>query len=241
MLKVSGALLVFFAGWGMGNWRSRQYQQRIKDLQILQLIISCLIGEISYARNTLPEAFSRISEKVASPFREYLQSVAKRLKEQTGETFVRILKEQEQTVREKTSLREEDWDLFLRPSGILDIWMQRCRYSFLRAERQTCNAGRKTAASAAGTEKSVAKPRDPGGSFSGGDPYLRREAVVEVGIIFKIGAVGILVSVLSLVLKHSGREDQAFLTSLAGLVLVLFWVLPYIYDLFETVKKLFAL
>ena len=57
---------------------------------------------------------------------------------------------------------------------------------------------------------------------------------MEVGIIFKIGAVGILVSVLSLVLKHSGREDQAFLTSLAGLVLVLFWVLPYIYDLFET-------
>ena len=83
----------------------------------------------------------------------------------------------------------------------------------------------------------MAKPRDPGGSLSGGDPYLRREAVVEVGIIFKIGAVGILVSVLSLVLKHSGREDQAFLTSLAGLVLVLFWVLPYIYDLFETVKN----
>ena len=49
---------------------------------------------------------------------------------------------------------------------------------------------------------------------------------MEVGIIFKIGAVGILVSVLSLVLKHSGREDQAFLTSLAGLVLVLFWVSP---------------
>ena len=87
MLKISGALLVFFAGWGMGNWRSRQYQQRIKDLQILQLIISCLIGEISYARNTLPEAFSRISEKVTAPFREYLQSVAKRLKEQTGEAF----------------------------------------------------------------------------------------------------------------------------------------------------------
>ena len=60
---------------------------------------------------------------------------------------------------------------------------------------------------------------------------------MEVGIIFKIGAVGILVSVLSLVLKHSGREDQAFLTSLAGLVLVLFWVLPYIYDLFETEKN----
>ena len=42
-------------------------------------------------------------------------------------------------------------------------------------------------------------------------------------------------------LKHSGREDQAFLTSLAGLVLVLFWIVPYIYELFETIKNLFAL
>ena len=64
---------------------------------------------------------------------------------------------------------------------------------------------------------------------------------MEVGIIFKIGAVGILVSVICQVLKHSGREEQAFLTSLAGLVLVLFWMVPYIYELFETMKELFAL
>ena len=62
---------------------------------------------------------------------------------------------------------------------------------------------------------------------------------MEVSIIFKIGAVGILVSVLSQVLKHSGREEQAFLTSLAGLIVVLFWVLPYIYELFETIQQLF--
>ena len=60
-------------------------------------------------------------------------------------------------------------------------------------------------------------------------------------LLFKIAAVGILVSVLSQVLKHSGREEQAFLTSLAGLVLVLFWLVPYIYELFETMKNLFAL
>ena len=64
---------------------------------------------------------------------------------------------------------------------------------------------------------------------------------MSVNLIFKIAAVGILVSVLSQVLKHSGREEQAFLTSLAGLVLVLFWMVPYIYELFETMKELFAL
>ena len=62
-----------------------------------------------------------------------------------------------------------------------------------------------------------------------------------VNLIFKIAAVGILVSVLSQVLKHSGREEQAFLTSLAGLILVLFWIVPYIYELFESIQKLFTL
>ena len=58
---------------------------------------------------------------------------------------------------------------------------------------------------------------------------------------FKIAAVGILVSILRQVLKPSGREEQAFLASLAGLILVLTWVLPYIYDLFQTIRQLFAL
>ena len=64
---------------------------------------------------------------------------------------------------------------------------------------------------------------------------------MSVNLIFKIAAVGILVSVLGQVLKHSGREEQAFLTSLAGLLLVLFWIVPYIYELFDSIKKLFEL
>ena len=64
---------------------------------------------------------------------------------------------------------------------------------------------------------------------------------MSVDLIFKIAAVGIMMSVLSQVLKHSGREEQAFLTSLAGLLLVLFWIVPYIYDLFESIKSLFTL
>ena len=64
---------------------------------------------------------------------------------------------------------------------------------------------------------------------------------MEVSIIFKIAAVGILVSVLTQVLKHSGREEQAFLTSFEGLILVLSWVLPYIYELFASMKRLFSL
>ena len=64
---------------------------------------------------------------------------------------------------------------------------------------------------------------------------------MTVNVIFKIAAVGILISVLNQVLKHSGRDDQAFLTSLAGLSLVLMWIVPYIYELFQTIQQLFAL
>lgn len=64
---------------------------------------------------------------------------------------------------------------------------------------------------------------------------------MTIDLIFKIAAVGILVSVLSQVLKHSGREEQAFLTSLAGLILVLLWIIPYISELFDTIQKLFSL
>ena len=60
---------------------------------------------------------------------------------------------------------------------------------------------------------------------------------MSVNLIFKIAAVGILVTVLSQVLKHSGREEHAFLTSLAGLIIVLFWIVPYIYELFERKKE----
>ncbi|MCI8956430.1 MAG: stage III sporulation protein AC [Eubacterium sp.] len=64
---------------------------------------------------------------------------------------------------------------------------------------------------------------------------------MEVNLIFKIAAVGIIVSVVGQILRHSGREEQAFLTSLAGLILVLMWIVPYIYDLFQTIQKLFEL
>ncbi|MCM1104040.1 MAG: stage III sporulation protein AC [bacterium] len=64
---------------------------------------------------------------------------------------------------------------------------------------------------------------------------------MEISIIFKIAAVGILVTILGQVLKHSGRDEHAFLVGLAGLILVLTWIVPYIYELFQTVQELFAM
>ena len=62
---------------------------------------------------------------------------------------------------------------------------------------------------------------------------------MSVNIIFKIAAIGIVITVLGQVLKHSGREEHAFLLSLAGLIIVLFWIVPYFSQLFETMETLF--
>ncbi len=64
---------------------------------------------------------------------------------------------------------------------------------------------------------------------------------MSVTIIFKIASLGIIITVLGQVLKHSGREEHAFLLSLAGLIIVLVWILPYISELFETMETLFSL
>ena len=62
---------------------------------------------------------------------------------------------------------------------------------------------------------------------------------MEIDLIFKIAAVGIIVSILNQVLVRSGREEQATMTTLAGLVVVLIIVVQKIAQLFELVKNLF--
>ncbi|MDD6727714.1 MAG: stage III sporulation protein AC [Eubacteriales bacterium] len=64
---------------------------------------------------------------------------------------------------------------------------------------------------------------------------------MEVDFIFKIAAIGIIVAVLNIVLIRSGREEQAMLTTLAGVLVVLMMLIPRISDLFSTVKSLFDL
>ena len=64
---------------------------------------------------------------------------------------------------------------------------------------------------------------------------------MDVDLIFKIAAVGILVAVLNQLLIRSGREEQALMTTLAGLVVVMMMLLQQISDLFALVKTLFSL
>ena len=62
---------------------------------------------------------------------------------------------------------------------------------------------------------------------------------MEIDIVFRIAAAGILIAVLNQVLSRAGRDDQAMLTTLAGLIVVLYWVIGYIGELFDIIQTLF--
>lgn len=64
---------------------------------------------------------------------------------------------------------------------------------------------------------------------------------MDVDLIFKIAAIGIVVSVLNQLLKQSGREEQAMMTTLAGLIVVLLMLVNEISVLFNTIKEVFGL
>ena len=73
---------------------------------------------------------------------------------------------------------------------------------------------------------------------------LRMETTMQnmdINVVFQIAAVGILVAVLNQVLNRAGREEQATMTTLAGLLVVLFWVIHYVSQLFTEVQTIFNL
>ena len=64
---------------------------------------------------------------------------------------------------------------------------------------------------------------------------------MEIDFIFRIAAIGIIVAVLNLLLKRAERDEQAMMTTLAGLVVVLMMIINQIGNLFETIKSTFGL
>lgn len=64
---------------------------------------------------------------------------------------------------------------------------------------------------------------------------------MEVDVLFRIAAVGIIVAILNQVLARSGRDEYTMITTLAGLIIVLMMIIPYLTELFSYVKSVFDL
>lgn len=64
---------------------------------------------------------------------------------------------------------------------------------------------------------------------------------MSIEIIIKIAALGIIIALLNQILKHAGRDDQAFFVTIAGIIVVLTWLLPYLTEMFLSMQRLFQL
>ena len=197
-----------------------------------------LRGEIKYTKTPLPEAFASIAVRIKEPFGSFLEQTAEQMGSMEGQSFGELWQKQIKQWLSDTHLKKGDKEQLGglgEVLGYLDLEMQ---LSSIDLYLEQLELSIREAQDAAQTKQKLYQSLGVAGGIFLVILLVYMEEPMSVNLIFKIAAVGILVSVLSQILKHSGREEQAFLTSLAGLVLVLFWILPYIFD---TMQRLFAL
>ena len=87
MMKVTGAACIFAACAGMGFGKGMEYKKRIEELLLLKKWMLMLRGEIRYAQSPLPEAFSRIGERIGHVYGMFLGRLASSLESQSGQSF----------------------------------------------------------------------------------------------------------------------------------------------------------
>ena len=212
----------------------------MQELAELERAILLLQSQIAYLSAPLTEVLESVSWKAEGVIGEIFAQAAAVMAERERASAEEIWTEAWSKRRNQIFLTAEDLDMVLsfgKTLGYLDKAQQEGSICLLlRYLEEALAQGRKR------SEKNGRLYYGIGG-LSGLliIVTLLRGEKMEINIVFRIAAVGILVAVLHQVLMRAGREEQAMLTTLAGLVVVLFWVIQYISQLFDTVQTLFQL
>lgn len=235
--------MVILAGSGWGMLQAAKIEECYRQMRYLRKLIFRIRSEVRYSRRVLPEAFLSVGSEAQEPYKMWLLSLYERLENRQGTSLAGIWEEETRTHLPVIGIPQDMLESLIRLGGELgtiDIEMQvRTLDLYLEQMEQKMEDMRTEQKEKIRLYQCIGVT---GGVFLAIHPPVRKGRVcMTINLIFKIAAVGILVSILCQVLKHSGREEQAFLTSLAGLLLVLFWIVPYIYDLFESIQNLFSL
>ena len=210
-----------------------------KYLLFILTILCTVMMLVTFGTNVFNRPFNRVVGYVIVPFEQGIAKAGEWLSNRSDE-LVQIrtllaensaLKEQVASLTEENTLLQQDKYELNELRGLLELDEEYGDYNKIGARIISRDSGNWYSSFVIdkGSNDGLA---DDMNVIAGGK--------MEIGLIFKIAAVGILVTILSQVLKHSGREEHAFLISLAGLILVLSWIVPYIYDLFDTVQTLFS-
>ena len=229
-MRLLGSVLVLGATLWFGAYFAAKEKYRLQELAELERAILLLQSQIAYLSAPLTEVLESVSWKAEGVIGEIFAQAAAVMAERERASAEEIWTEAWSKRRNQIFLTAEDLDMVLsfgKTLGYLDKAQQEGSICLLlRYLEEALAQGRKR------SEKN--------GRLYYGIGGLSGEKM-EINIVFRIAAVGILVAVLHQVLMRAGREEQAMLTTLAGLVVVLFWVIQYISQLFDTVQTLFQL
>lgn len=118
-MKIIGAVLIVGSGIYLSGNITMAMKRRLQELYALKTLMVLLEGDISYSISTLPECFLEISEKVDSPFDEWLHSLGNQLLNYEVGGFESIFQASIQTLKRDSYLRQEDMELILNLSGLL--------------------------------------------------------------------------------------------------------------------------
>ena len=222
MLHILGALLLPLCGWLAGDAIQARTVQHLAALQKCLALLERIRQEVAFRRADLQQLYAELCRE------GILESGARCLQEAPPPEG--LTREEQQCFRTcmsglgRTEARQECEQLPGPPAGFAANGRTRCPAAG-RSAPQTGPCSRDGNGAAAHLNSEI----------------LEETTQMEIDLVFKIAAIGIIVAVLNQLLIRSGREDQAMMTTLAGLVVVLSILVKQISTLFVTIKALFSL
>jgi|GEM_PF-60845 len=236
MLKLIGALLLAGGAGALGCSAAAQLSRRVAVLRALLGALEGMEREIAFRLTPMPELLERAAAESPPPVCTLFARCRTLLDELGERSMAELWREALEQV----------------PLG-LDGWPWRS-WGRCWAAMTGTGSGKHSPTPVRSCPGRWSRPGRPGKNKGGctrcsvsrpGHSWLscccEGACDMDVDLIFKIAAIGILVSVLNQVLSRSGRDEQATMTTLAGLVVVLMMVVQQISGLFELVKNLFGL
>ena len=233
MLRVLGGALVLLASGSFGITAGVRYYRAARHLQAFCRAVELLRCEINYSLQPLPEVCALVADRLTGPPAAFFRCFAAQLREPVSRD------------RAAAAALEAARGLQLPQDAVMAV-LELCsalgRYD-LDGENRMLDLTAKRLQAALARCEAEKRPRAKCyaalGLCTGLALLILAVEPMDVQLIFKIAAVGIIVTILNQVLVRSGREEQATMTTLAGLVVVLMIVAQKIAQLFDLVQSLF--
>ena len=239
-LKWLGAFFIIFSGLGIGIGGAAELRRRVKTLSDFIATFVTIRAEITIRAATIPEIMENLGRSSPHTVRPFYARVGENMHLIGERSFADIWRRNIGRSGE-LGLKEEELAEIIALGASLGRYDAKEQESAINLCISRLNALLEVAREEARTGGKLAMGLGiAGGSYSWLYLYDKRELYMEVDLIFKIAAVGILVAVLNILLSRSGREEQALMTTIAGLIVVLVIIVQEISDLFNLIKSLFG-